>query len=466
MRQPGNHVRQLQRLGLVQSSFGLFHPVRRWLDRFLSVSSVCSPDVTSTRSGQDRTSSPARAVFEDDAQTVAQQLTNQGPPRASPLSSLQPARVQVPQRFVALDTLRGIAALVVALGHFGTLRGVTYYLAVDFFLILSGFVLSHAYFWRPTLGLRRFLWLRWARMYPLHVLTMLFIIAVLAWRNQPLPWDAIVVHALFVQNLGLGPDRSVLNSPAWSISVEFWINAGVFAFLLAFGSWFARTRKAGSVRAGAARTDATLTRSAVWVLLTAGMSALLITAVFMGHLQADIADYKGILNAGLVRCAGTFSLGIAAYYLYRVHLAGDAQSGQGVGVAADTPLTRCCRVLQRAPAQLLLTVLFLLALLFPWPNTRLDFLALPIFFLLMLSLGSQHGAVARILGRGAWLGDLSFPIYLVHFPVLVVIANPYVLPHGIPPATETAWFVFLVLAVAIVVHYGFEKPVYQMLKRR
>jgi peptidoglycan/LPS O-acetylase OafA/YrhL len=74
----------------------------------------------------------------------------------------------------SLNSIRGIAALMVAVFHAPTLFGVgqTFphaYLAVDLFFVLSGFVLLHAYEGRIVggLSLRRFAQLRLARLYPL-----------------------------------------------------------------------------------------------------------------------------------------------------------------------------------------------------------------------------------------------------------------------------------------------------------
>ena len=58
------------------------------------------------------------------------------------------------------------------------------YLWVDFFFLLSGFIISHVYSRQLSQGLhrsavRRFLWARFTRLYPLHLFTLLiFVIAV------------------------------------------------------------------------------------------------------------------------------------------------------------------------------------------------------------------------------------------------------------------------------------------------
>jgi peptidoglycan/LPS O-acetylase OafA/YrhL len=80
----------------------------------------------------------------------------------------------------ALNTIRGVAALAVAVFHAPMIFGVTTtlphaYLAVDLFFVLSGFVMVHAYEERLIGGLSfgRFLQLRLARLYPLLVLATL-----------------------------------------------------------------------------------------------------------------------------------------------------------------------------------------------------------------------------------------------------------------------------------------------------
>src|SRR5438445_11061004 len=83
-------------------------------------------------------------------------------------------------RFVVLDSWRGIAACMVALGHLDLLspyshvHGVPFlsnsWLFVDFFFVLSGFVIAANYQQRllDGFGVGRFLLLRLGRLYPLH----------------------------------------------------------------------------------------------------------------------------------------------------------------------------------------------------------------------------------------------------------------------------------------------------------
>lgn len=92
-----------------------------------------------------------------------------------------PAQQQVPHRFQALDSLRGVAALIVAIEHLGAqgpVLGHRFFflgsLWVDFFFVLSGFVIASAYGERLVAGFpaRRFVWLRLGRIWPVHALVL------------------------------------------------------------------------------------------------------------------------------------------------------------------------------------------------------------------------------------------------------------------------------------------------------
>src|SRR5438445_52411 len=80
-------------------------------------------------------------------------------------------------RFVQLDALRFFFAVVVVMGHtFGFPRTLVHgAYAVDFFFVLSGFVLSHTLIRRPT-SLLEFTEVRFARLYPLHFATLVWML--------------------------------------------------------------------------------------------------------------------------------------------------------------------------------------------------------------------------------------------------------------------------------------------------
>ena len=150
----------------------------------------------------------------------------------------------------AINVFRGLAALYVAVyhlrhfthfdwsGHFPLLR--FGYIGVDFFFILSGLIISHVYLARAKRGNFRFwskfIWFRIARLFPVHLLIMLAMLgaacaAPMLDHGAQLPsqkslrdWLSL---ALLVRQWFL-PDDYVWNSPAWSVSAEF------FAYLVLF----------------------------------------------------------------------------------------------------------------------------------------------------------------------------------------------------------------------------------------
>ncbi len=145
-------------------------------------------------------------------------------------------------RFKTLDAWRGIAALLVAVHNFGYPQ--TTFVAhssffVDFFFVLSGFVISHAYMDRlgDWVGLSVFVMRRLGRLWPLHVAILLVFVALdlikilaggaggasfhVAPFAPPNSIAAIWQNLFLVQALGWHTQVS-WNGPSWSISTEFW----------------------------------------------------------------------------------------------------------------------------------------------------------------------------------------------------------------------------------------------------
>ena len=140
--------------------------------------------------------------------------------------------------------LRALAALWVVAYHFGIHFKISFpghwihfgFLGVDVFFMLSGAVLYYVYAQSLAVGefsYRDFLWKRFARIYPVHLVSLL--IALVIFVALPLVGvgkfpDYDIAGALFVnlallQSWNLTPVLT-LNYPSWSISAEF------FAYLL------------------------------------------------------------------------------------------------------------------------------------------------------------------------------------------------------------------------------------------
>lgn len=150
-----------------------------------------------------------------------------------------------------LDGLRGIAALLVVFYHIfegfsfaggGTvIRTINHgYLAVDFFFMLSGFVIGYAYDdrWKKNMTLRYFFSRRLIRLHPMIVMgavigLVCFIIqGCVKWDGTQVPLSAVMTAFLFAVFLipaypGAGYDVRgngelfPLNGPVWSLFFEY-----------------------------------------------------------------------------------------------------------------------------------------------------------------------------------------------------------------------------------------------------
>src|SRR5882762_2255844 len=131
------------------------------------------------------------------------------------------------ERFVQLDALRFFFAVIVVLVHTIGFKLTLIHggFAVDFFFILSGFVLSHALICRPVPA-AEFAWARLARLYPLHLVTLAWLVCLLAGMlaNPPSHLLASLGLNLVLFQGAWGLDVKAWNFPSWSISVEFLIN--------------------------------------------------------------------------------------------------------------------------------------------------------------------------------------------------------------------------------------------------
>jgi peptidoglycan/LPS O-acetylase OafA/YrhL len=177
-------------------------------------------------------------------------------------------------RFVALDSFRGIAALMVAAFHMhggGPLLQSAVirngWLAVDFFFVLSGFVIAESYGTRLSQGfpISRFMVLRLGRIYPLHLAVLAALVA-----QEAAQWYLAIpgasIRPAFSSGHTLGelpatlflvqglqePPSSGWSLQSWSISVELWL------YVLAALAWRVLGSRAWIAALGAAALSAYL----------------------------------------------------------------------------------------------------------------------------------------------------------------------------------------------------------------
>ena len=301
--------------------------------------------------------------------------------------------VPTPPDLRALTTLRFFAALWVVLYTAWPHLDVGFtpvavskgYLGVETFFVLSGFILSHVYL--EAAGEKRFryggfLWARLARVYPLHLVTLFGMIGLglaagmagLAIDGSLTDWRALPANLTLTHAWGLAPS-SAFNHPSWSISAEWAAYLSFPAF--AFVAWRLRDRP-------------------VLATVLAAVFALGLYAAF-----EPLAGYsltEATFRWGALRIVPCFALGCALYLVHRrggVPFAGPVALVSGLAVVASASLGLWDAVTVLAAGGLI------------------------------LGLGSLDNARAGVLGSkpGVYLGEISYSIYMVCAPVLLLTTN-------------------------------------------
>ena len=200
-------------------------------------------------------------------------------------------------------------------------------LFVDLFFVVSGFVIARQYFDRvgDTASTGRFLWRRIARIYPLHLATLAFYVAIaLALHSgvgksdnparypfSDLPAQLLLLHAF-------DGERLTFNFPSWSLSAE------MFCYLL-----FPLVAALASRRKGL-----------ILALVVLPALANTLYVAFAG--TEPWADW--INKGGAFRALPGFNLGVACY-LFRDRIAGWPLV-PGRSLSRSSPLScsaGCCR---------------------------------------------------------------------------------------------------------------------------
>lgn len=316
-------------------------------------------------------------------------------PAAAATGATRPAYID------SLTPLRGIAAVWVVVYHFDEFifrlidparSGILAngYLWVDFFFLLSGFIICHVYGTRLAGDSRRDeLWpyvkARFARLYPLHLFTLLLMIVL--WYSAvaldptlgssipeglSMSPSAIPVHALMLNAHGLTRDLS-WNMPSWSIGAEWWTYLGAILLVPVL-------HLRGVPRA--------------WIAMVFGIAGLAVMEQVHPARDLDISfDY------GWLRCIFGFTAGMGVYQLYR--------AGSGA---------RFLRTDGAFVAVTLLTILLLHA-------SPVDAVIIPAFILLLLAAAYNDGTAKRVLSSRPmlFLGDTSYSIYMVQIICLFLV---------------------------------------------
>lgn len=317
-----------------------------------------------------------------------------------------PARLVPRHRFDLLDGARGVASLAITVDHFSLHNGLHWFagawVAVDFFFILSGVVITQAYAQRVRdgMGLAGFMWARVKRLWPMYALGLaLGLVASLVLLLQGRAPH--IGPAELGTALGLGfvflpylndlawpvPGRALtgavfpLNESTWTLFFELLANVLFF--------WRLRLLQAAGV---AASSRAALLASLAVVL---PVLVVYVLGVVLGHPYNPGWDSRSFLE-GLPRVTAQFLIGalIFEHGLHRTR-----PRPWLAGALALAWLALMCS--GRGKPQLLNLVVVVPALV--WTLSALQ----------------VHGVWQRVCRQ---LGEMSFPLFIIHYPLFKLLA--------------------------------------------
>ena len=369
--------------------------------------------------------------------------------------------------FSNLTPLRGIAAILTVIFHVSLMAGPLafntqvlhrMYLMVDFFFVLSGFIMCHVYgelfSGEVTMpAFKKFTIARFARVYPLHLITLLYTIilfsvtAKLGIPKVPVlqvenSGYSIFTNLLLLQSMNLHHWFSWVHA-SWSISTEWWAYM-VFPFLV---MPFSKLSSAGKIAVTLLCFGGYLFITFIIIPIVPFPAEIPFVKVNPASLSINVA-----YQFGFIRCLCGFVLGMMMYQGFKTDWGKKILGNGYVFLTAATGL--------------------FLSMHFALPDVvTISFLP---FILLSAAYGSP--SINKVLSVKALqkIGDWSFSIYLVHQPLLYTIGsiNAYYNPvnpnnpsAGPPPAPSllVAWaicvgFIALTLFVSSLTYRFWEVP--------
>lgn len=376
-------------------------------------------------------------------------------------------------RYAILDGLRGVAALVVILFHgfetyipfFGTQHINHGYLAVDFFFVLSGFVIGYAYDDRwDRMSTWNFFKRRLIRLHPMVVAGTLFGACLFFFGESDYfsliggtePWKFFLCIVLGLLMIPAGTDLDIrgwgetnsLNGPNWSLTFEY-IGNILYAFVL---------RRLPTVVLGmlcVASAFLTMNLALGWDVFG-----------FFAQPKYDVIGGWSItpdqMYVGFSRLLYPFLCGLLISRLLPKFITKENPSGSPLGIRGGFWW-----------ASLLLVVLFAVPQI-GGKSCVADGLyqvfAIVVMFPVIVLIGA--GSKTTDKRSAKWcetLGNLSYPLYITHFP-LMYMQMAWVSSHKDSPVWHHVVLNLGILLVAIGIAWAFlklyDEPVRAWLKKK
>ena len=366
-----------------------------------------------------------------------------------------PAVLQTKSHYQILDGLRGVAALIVVMFHtFEVYSKGDHskqilnhgYLAVDFFFLLSGFVVAYAYDDRwGKMSRWDFYKRRLIRLQPMVIMGSVIGAALFYFQTGPeFPlvsatpvWKMLLVMLVGCTLVPLLPSMDIrgwdemhpLDGPAWSLFFEYIAN-----ILYAVG-----LRKLSNKALG------------IFVLLSAGFLVQLALTSPHGDVIGGWSIDKEQLHIGFARLLYPFFAGMLLMRTgKRIHVRG------GFVICSLLVIAALCMPRIGGPHQL-------------WMNGLYDSFCIIAVFPMIVAMGAGERSSGKLQNRlSKLLGDISYPLYITHYP-LIYIYTAWVIRDKVPAGRGAVGGVLLFIA-SITIAYAclklYDEPVRRWLTRR
>ena len=342
------------------------------------------------------------------------------------------------KRYDTLDAMRGVAAFLIILRHtpafWGGVAFQNSYLAVDFFFLLSGFVVCHAYEPRlkTDMSVMAFMKLRLIRLYPLYAIGFIVSLVALALRFYDLSYTGwklawVTGGAALLVPFPSHDQIFPLNGPAWSLWCEL---AGNLIYALV--------------------VKALTTRRLMVLVWLCGL--IVVVSAFISH--------KGGIDGGFT--LKTIPVAMARFGF---------SFGLGVVISRGRAVTG-----ERRRISLWLSLLPLVILLAVLAFPDLDRLGdgayaaicAVVVFPLLLVFAARYEPPAWLLPTFRRLGVCSYPVYILQVPAAVLCAG-LMRDSGLSPAAFAPWsglaFVGVLTFLSMILVEHVEQPVRKRLRQ-
>jgi peptidoglycan/LPS O-acetylase OafA/YrhL len=332
------------------------------------------------------------------------------------------------QRILALDGLRGWAALSVALPHYLIMQGwhvgtwePIAIVGVEIFFVLSGFVLAPQILYslsaNTQVRLPVFFTRRWMRTLPPYFLA-LFVMAILSGHLFDV---SFFQHLFFVQNFFSIDDKGDFFMPAWSLAVEEW-------FYVVFPLYLVIMKRVGR----------DITSSALWFIFIFFVAKVLAWWTY--------PDWFTTARRLVIFRLDSICFGFLLFL-------------------AITRRERMTHAFTLFSAGALITSTLALIVIFKFVEAGSR--GLPEFIFLYIASAFGASLIALSLSceqairtsqalswSAAWLGRLSYDAYLFHMPLIIAM-----LALGTGILASFAGYLVLLIAICVAIYLYFERPI-------